>query len=83
MTETLDRELVERARRGTSDAASVACEQAMAGLGSLRDPERFGPWLRTIAIRRARATLRSAEPFLEPVELACPANPMEAAERSN
>lgn len=55
----------------------------MAGLGSLRDPERFGPWLRTIAIRRARATLRSAEPFLEPVELACPANPMEAAERSN
>lgn len=65
------------------DAASEAFEQAMAGLASLRDPERFGPWLRTIAIRRARATLRSAKLFVEPVELAGPANSMEAAiERS-
>jgi RNA polymerase sigma factor (sigma-70 family) len=36
------------------DAAAEAFRQALAGLASLRDPDRFGPWLRTIVVRQAR-----------------------------
>ena len=36
------------------DAAADGFRQAWTGLDSLRDPERFGPWLRTIVVRRAR-----------------------------
>lgn len=36
------------------DAAAEAFWQALAGLDSLRDPDRFGPWLRTIVVRTAR-----------------------------
>ncbi len=36
------------------DAASEAFFTAMKSLASLRDPQRFGPWLRTIVIRTAR-----------------------------
>jgi len=41
------------------DAASEGFFAAMEGLTSLRDPERFGPWLRTIVVRTARR-LRNA-----------------------
>ena len=41
------------------DAASEAFRQALAGMGSLRDPDRFGPWLRTIVVRQARLALQS------------------------
>lgn len=36
------------------DAASEAFFTAMESLASLRNPQRFGPWLRTIVIRTAR-----------------------------
>lgn len=36
------------------DAASEAFFTAMESLANLRDPRRFGPWLRTIVIRTAR-----------------------------
>jgi RNA polymerase sigma factor (sigma-70 family) len=36
------------------DAASEAFFTAVENLASLRDPQRFGPWLRTIVIRTAR-----------------------------
>ncbi|MEN6426824.1 MAG: sigma-70 family RNA polymerase sigma factor [Phycisphaerales bacterium] len=36
------------------DAASEGFFAAMEGLRNLRDPDRFGPWLRTIVIRAAR-----------------------------
>jgi RNA polymerase sigma-70 factor (ECF subfamily) len=36
------------------DAAAEAFRQAWIGLDSLRDADRFGPWLRTIVVRRAR-----------------------------
>ncbi len=36
------------------DAASEGFSTAMKGLANLRDPDRFGPWLRTIVIRAAR-----------------------------
>ncbi len=65
------------------DAASEAFEQAMAGLASLRDLERFGPWLRTIAIRRARAIRRSRVTQAAVMEPADPAEGLEPAlERS-
>src|SRR5215468_55201 len=41
------------------DAAAEGFRQALAGLDKLRDPSRFGPWLRTIVIRQARLGLRS------------------------
>jgi RNA polymerase sigma-70 factor (ECF subfamily) len=40
------------------DAAAEGFRQAWAGLDSLRDPERFGPWLRTIVVRKARLASR-------------------------
>jgi RNA polymerase sigma factor (sigma-70 family) len=39
------------------DAASEAFFTAMENLASLRDPQRFGPWLRTIVIRIARHSI--------------------------
>src|SRR5262245_61019332 len=36
------------------DAAADAFVQALAGIQSLRDPDRFGAWLRTIVVRKAR-----------------------------
>ncbi len=36
------------------DAASEAFTTAMSSLADLRDPQRFGPWLRTIVVRTAR-----------------------------
>jgi len=40
------------------DAAAEGFRQAWAGMGSLRDPDRFGPWLRTIVVRQARQAVR-------------------------
>lgn len=40
------------------DAAADAFREAWAGLNGLRDGERFGPWLRTIVIRKARLIRR-------------------------
>jgi RNA polymerase sigma factor (sigma-70 family) len=36
------------------DAAAEGFRQAWTGLDSLRDPDRFGPWLRRIVVRTAR-----------------------------
>ena len=41
------------------DAAAEAFQQALAGLDSLRDLDRFGPWLRTIVVRQARLVTQS------------------------
>jgi RNA polymerase sigma factor (sigma-70 family) len=41
------------------DAAAEAFRQALAGLDSLRDPDRFGSWLRTIVVRKARLERQS------------------------
>jgi RNA polymerase sigma factor (sigma-70 family) len=41
------------------DAAAEGFRQALVGMSKLRDPSRFGPWLRTIVIRKARLGLRS------------------------
>jgi RNA polymerase sigma factor (sigma-70 family) len=40
------------------DAASEAFQQALMSLTSLRDPDRFGPWLRTIVVRKAQLGLQ-------------------------
>jgi RNA polymerase sigma factor (sigma-70 family) len=47
------------------DAAAEAFRQALAGLDSLRDPDRFGSWLRTIVVRRARVELQSRRPTMD------------------
>ena len=44
------------------DAAADAFRHAWAGMDSLRDPDRFGPWLRTIVVRKARLALRRRHP---------------------
>jgi RNA polymerase sigma factor (sigma-70 family) len=44
------------------DAAAEAFKHALVGIGSLRDPNRFGSWLRTIAVRKARLGLRRRDP---------------------
>lgn len=46
------------------DAAAEAFRHAWAGLRTLEDPDRFGPWLRTIVVRKARLAVktRRAEP---------------------
>jgi RNA polymerase sigma factor (sigma-70 family) len=51
------------------DAAAGAFQQALAGLSSLRDPERFGPWLRTIVLREARLSLEQRRPSLDALAL--------------
>ena len=42
----------------SEDAAAEAFNDALTGIHSLRDPDRFGSWLRTIVIRKARLGLR-------------------------
>jgi RNA polymerase sigma factor (sigma-70 family) len=44
------------------DAAAEAFWQALAGMESLRDPDRFGSWLRTITLRKARRALQARPP---------------------
>lgn len=85
MSESTDRDLVQRAQRGDAaaigdlfsrywraaraaafgitgefasaeDAAADAFRHALTALASLRDPDRFGAWLRTIVVRKARAS---------------------------
>jgi len=53
------------------DAASEAFSAAMSGLADLRDPDRFGPWLRTIVVRTARRfkTASSTQKSIEPQAL--------------
>jgi pectate disaccharide-lyase len=41
------------------DAAAEAFTHALTGLTSLRDPDRFGAWLRTIVVRKARLRIES------------------------
>ena len=36
------------------DAAAEAFQEAIAGIGSLKEPDRFGAWLRMIVVRKAR-----------------------------
>src|SRR4029453_19322574 len=43
------------------DAAAEGFRQAWAGIHSLRDADRFGPWLRRIVVRTARLARRSRE----------------------
>jgi RNA polymerase sigma factor (sigma-70 family) len=54
------------------DAASEAFSAAMSSLANLRDPQRFGPWLRTIVVRTARRskTASSARKGIAPQALA-------------
>src|SRR4030095_3355551 len=52
------------------DAAAEGFRQALAGMDGLRDPSRFGPWLRTIVIRKARLGLRSGHVADTSVEIA-------------
>ncbi len=53
------------------DAASEGFSAAMNGLANLRDPGRFAPWLRVIAVRTAKRllTASSVRNGLEPREL--------------
>jgi RNA polymerase sigma factor (sigma-70 family) len=44
------------------DAAAEAFRQAWVGIDSLRDPDRFGPWLRTIVVRTARLARLRRQP---------------------
>jgi len=69
------------------DAASEAFWAAMDGLAKLRDPERFGPWLRIIVIRTARRMRKAAsgssgfDPEAQPdPEAAMPAQRLEQQE---
>src|SRR5690242_13997475 len=39
------------------DAAAEGFRQALAGLATLRDPDRFAAWLRTIVVRQARSSM--------------------------
>jgi len=47
------------------DAAAEGFRQAWTGLDSLRDPDRFGPWLRTIVVRRARLIHQGTRPAVD------------------
>lgn len=49
------------------DAAAEAFSQAWLGLDSLRDPDRFGFWLRTIVVRKARLGLQSGHAMSDPI----------------
>lgn len=44
------------------DAAAEAFRLALAGMDSLQDPNRFGSWLRTIVVRKARLELQRHPP---------------------
>lgn len=65
------------------DAASEAFCAAMSSLVNLRDPDRFGPWLRTIVVRTARrfkaAQCRDVNPL--PLAKSQAAGPGERLER--
>jgi RNA polymerase sigma factor (sigma-70 family) len=52
-----------------ADAAATTWLRAMEGLSTLRDPERLGGWLRTIARRECLAVLRQTT-YEEPSEVA-------------
>lgn len=45
---------------GAEDAACDGLHEALSRIGSLRNPARFGPWLRTIVIRKARGGRHAA-----------------------
>jgi RNA polymerase sigma-70 factor, ECF subfamily len=47
------------------DAAAEAFREALAGMDSLRDPNRFGSWLRTIVVRKAVLGLQGRRPTAE------------------
>src|SRR6478672_8746214 len=49
------------------DAAAEAFKEALVSIGSLRDPDRFGPWLRTIAVRKAMHAIQKQSAGLETV----------------
>ncbi|HET8549162.1 MAG TPA: sigma-70 family RNA polymerase sigma factor [Bryobacteraceae bacterium] len=46
------------------DAAADAFHQALAGIDSLRDPDRFGCWLRTIVMRKAQPRVHGGCPAI-------------------
>lgn len=46
------------------DAAADGLEAALLGLGGLREPEKFGPWLRRIVVRTARRGQRLLVPAI-------------------
>jgi RNA polymerase sigma-70 factor (ECF subfamily) len=52
-------------RAEADDLVQEVFLQAMRRIGSLRDPERFGPWLAAIARNRARDHHRSARTLVE------------------
>ena len=55
------------------DAAAEAFRQALVGIRTLRNPERFGPWLRTIVVRSARLGAQARRAADAPLEdLAAP-----------
>ena len=57
------------------DAASEGFQEALRGLDSLREPQRFGAWLRTIVVRKAQAGLQNrAAPLKAAAEPAGPAD---------
>ena len=47
------------------DAAAEAFKEALVGISSLRDPDRFGAWLRTIVVRKSRLAFSSRQSTLE------------------
>jgi RNA polymerase sigma factor (sigma-70 family) len=49
------------------DAAAEAFRQALVGMDALRDPDRFGSWLRAIVVRKARLELQKRRPTVDPL----------------
>ncbi|MFN0104922.1 MAG: RNA polymerase sigma factor [Bryobacteraceae bacterium] len=49
------------------DAAAEAFTEAFAAINSLRNPDRFRSWLRTIAVRKARHGLQSRHAAIDPL----------------
>lgn len=69
---------------GAEDAAIEAMEIAFGRLDALEDPAAFGPWLRTIARRRARAARQAPASANDLDDVASPHDPardLEQAER--
>jgi RNA polymerase sigma-70 factor (ECF subfamily) len=50
------------------DAASEAFREALVGIASLRDPDRFGAWLRTIVVRKAQQTFHTRQQSVDAAE---------------
>lgn len=64
------------------DAAAEAFRHALGGMGSLRDPHRFGSWLRAIVVRQARLEQKNRRPALDDAGLSdSNARPDQALER--